>query len=203
MLRDAMLFIKELIRQPSQIGAIASSSRFLADVITDQIGLPQADVILEYGPGSGAFTQTIHNRIPADATYLAVEQSEEMSRVFRQRFPGTPLFNGSVADLPDGPLGEHDIAPGDVDAIISGLPWAAFDESLQRMLMRTTRAIMAPDGSFTTFAYVHGTWLPAGRRFRELLDDSFEQVTRSRVVWRNVPPAFCYRCHHPRPVDSD
>lgn len=201
MFRDAWLFLKELARQPSQIGAIASSSDYLADVITSDIGLESADVVVEYGPGSGAFTDTIHRRMHADAEYLAVEQSSEMSRVFRQRFAGVNLYQGSVADLNDGVLHTHGLEPGTVDAIISGLPWAAFDASLQEELMHTTRSILAPDGHFTTFAYVHGTWLPAGRRFRQRLQNSFEDVTRSRVVWRNMPPAFCYRCHQPIPVD--
>jgi len=201
MFRDAWLFLKELARQPSQIGAIASSSRYLADVITSDIGLESADVVVEYGPGSGAFTDTIHRRMPADAEYLAVEQSSEMTRVFRQRFTDVNLYQGSVADLNDGALQRHGLKPGTVDAIISGLPWAAFDASLQEELMRTTRNILAADGHFTTFAYVHGTWLPAGRRFRQRLQNSFENVTRSRVVWRNMPPAFCYRCHKPTPVD--
>ena len=201
MFRDALLFIKELSRQPSQIGAIASSSEYLADEITSEVGLTEAGAVVEYGPGSGAFTGTIQRRMPDTGNYLAVEQSEEMSRVFRERFPETPLYNGSVADLVDGPLANHGIGVGEVDTIISGLPWAAFDTSLQHRLMETTRQILAPGGSFTTFAYVHGTWLPAGRRFRGLLDRSFHEVTRSRIVWKNLPPAFCYRCHRPIQVD--
>jgi phospholipid N-methyltransferase len=49
-------------------------------------------------------------------------------------------------------------------------------------------------GYFTTFAYLQGLLLPAGQRFKKLLNKSFRQVTVSRVIWANVPPAIVYRC---------
>jgi phospholipid N-methyltransferase len=36
--------------------------------------------------------------------------------------------------------------------------------------------------------------MPAVRRFRRMLPDYFSRVTRSRHVWRNLPPAFVIRC---------
>jgi phospholipid N-methyltransferase len=53
---------------------------------------------------------------------------------------------------------------------------------------------MRPGARFATFAYSHAAWMPPARKFRELLDSRFSQVETSKVVWRNVPPAFVYRC---------
>ena len=36
--------------------------------------------------------------------------------------------------------------------------------------------------------------IPAGRRFRGQLNESFSHVESSPTVWRNLPPAFVYRC---------
>jgi phosphatidylethanolamine/phosphatidyl-N-methylethanolamine N-methyltransferase len=36
--------------------------------------------------------------------------------------------------------------------------------------------------------------LPAGGRFFKLLKKNFSEVKKSPVVWKNVPPAFVYRC---------
>jgi phosphatidylethanolamine/phosphatidyl-N-methylethanolamine N-methyltransferase len=78
--------------------------------------------------------------------------------------------------------------------MISGLPWAAFPLALQEEVLDAVVAALRPGGRFTTFAYLQGTLLPAGRRFRRRLDEHFCEVRRSPVVWRNFPPAFVYRC---------
>jgi phospholipid N-methyltransferase len=37
-------------------------------------------------------------------------------------------------------------------------------------------------------------WMPGGRRFRRLLEANFSRVIATEIVWRNLPPAFVYRC---------
>jgi hypothetical protein len=49
-------------------------------------------------------------------------------------------------------------------------------------------------GAFATFAYLQGTFLPAGRSFKKRLTKYFSKVVKSKVIWRNLPPAFVYRC---------
>jgi phospholipid N-methyltransferase len=80
------------------------------------------------------------------------------------------------------------------DCIVSGLPWAVFSSELQLRLLAAIRDALRSGGTFATFAYLHAAWLPAARRFREHLTSHFETVEESRVVWRNLPPAFVYRC---------
>jgi phospholipid N-methyltransferase len=53
---------------------------------------------------------------------------------------------------------------------------------------------LSPKGVFTTFAYAHAYWLPTAVRFRKRLKAHFGSVKTSRLVWRNVPPAYVYRC---------
>jgi phospholipid N-methyltransferase len=81
-----------------------------------------------------------------------------------------------------------------VDAIICGLPWASFPPSLQSDIMDAMLEVLVPGGQFATFAYWQGVILPAGLRFHRRLRGTFSSVHRSRTVWRNLPPAFVYRC---------
>ena len=60
--------------------------------------------------------------------------------------------------------------------------------------MRAATDVLKPGGQFVTFAYLQGLLLPAAKRFRGLLEQTFRQVTTSRVVWKNVPPALAYYC---------
>ena len=81
-----------------------------------------------------------------------------------------------------------------VDAVVCGLPWASFPRSLQDEIMDAMLEVLVPDGRFATFAYWQGVVLPPGIRFGRLLKERFRMVERSTTVWRNLPPAFVYRC---------
>jgi len=81
-----------------------------------------------------------------------------------------------------------------VDCIISGLPWSTFSEPLQVELLDEMMRVLRPGGCFVTFAYIHGLTLPPAKRFAHLLQRYFGSVSKSQVIWRNVPPALVYRC---------
>ena len=81
-----------------------------------------------------------------------------------------------------------------VEVILSGLPWASFPKELQDRCLEAMFSVLPPGGRFATFAYLQGLMLPAGKRFRKLLDEHFSSVEISPTAWKNLPPAFVYRC---------
>jgi phospholipid N-methyltransferase len=81
--------------------------------------------------------------------------------------------------------------------IVSGLPWASTPFALQKRILAAIVRSLAPTGRFTTFAYLPARWMPGAIRFRRQLEASFGHVELSPVVWRNLPPAFVYRCGRP------
>jgi phospholipid N-methyltransferase len=64
----------------------------------------------------------------------------------------------------------------------------------QNRIFDAVFASLAPGGLFTTFAYVHARWLPTSLRFRQRLFRHFSRIEVTPIVWRNLPPAFVYRC---------
>lgn len=192
-MRDTLEFLFEFLRDPRSIGALAPSSRYLAREIVAELGLSDASLVLEYGPGTGAFTGAIARRVSASADFLAIEQNARMARKLRRSHPEVPVVEESIEQVPEI-LRDRGFEPGSVDAIVSGLPWAAFERDRQRRLLDATLEVMAPGARFATFAYIHGLALPAARRFRDELERRFADVSTSPIVWRNLPPAFVYRC---------
>jgi len=45
-----------------------------------------------------------------------------------------------------------------------------------------------------TFAYGGIHLLPKARAFRKELENHFSKISKTRTVWRNLPPAFAYQC---------
>ncbi|NLH15583.1 MAG: methyltransferase [Phycisphaerae bacterium] len=159
--------------------------------MVDLAGVSQADVIVEFGPGTGSFTRRILEVKRPNAALVAVEFHPTMAAKLRHRFPQVDVAEDSVANLGQI-LAERGLSK--VDSIVSGLPWAAFDEDLRDQLLDATLSVLKPGGRFATFAYLEGSVLAGGRRFRRKIRRLFTEVHRSPVVWGNLPPAFVYQC---------
>jgi len=155
------------------------------------INLADARAVLEYGPGTGVFTGYIIERMPAGSKFVAIELNRRLAAIFRQRHPGLTLVEDSVANVA---AICRDRGLESVDGIVCGLPWASFPEDRQIQFLDAMMSVLRPGGQFVTFAYLQGLWLPRGQRFARLLPRYFRQTSRSRTVWRNLPPAFVYQC---------
>lgn len=190
-LSDHARFLGTFVRSPMATGAVAPSSRWLAALMVEGMGLGGASTVVELGPGTGAFTGAILNEIGPQALLLAMEVNPEFARLLAERYPRVRVVNDSAERLP-AHLAAHGRARA--DCILSGLPWAGFPLWLQERLLEAVVTALDPGGRFATFGYVHAAWLPPGRRFRRMLGRSFARVDTTRVVWRNLPPAFVYRC---------
>ena len=188
-------FLAAALRKPGQIGAVAPSSPSLAGAIASVIPTVGAPVVVELGPGTGAVTTAIDARLVPGARHLAVELDGRMAEFLRQAHPGLEVVEGDAAKL-QTLLAERDIEHA--DAVISGLPWALFDEVTQASILHQVAAVIGTDGVFATFAYRHGMALAAARRFRRTLHATFGEVLLTPTVWRNMPPAFVYVCRRPR-----
>jgi len=59
-------FVRQSLSHPQQVGAICASSRSMGWTMTDAIGIGDAKNIVELGPGDGAFTEVILERMSRD-----------------------------------------------------------------------------------------------------------------------------------------
>lgn len=189
MIKNSLTF--QFLKNPFSVGAVCPSSPFLAREIVAGIGLEDSASVVELGPGTGALTGTILERKRPDAKFFAVELNLSVLEIFRKKFPDVTVYNESAANLAQ--IIEKENLPN-VDTVISGLPWAAFPSSLQDELLSAISSTLSPEGSFCTFSYIHCPFLPSGKRFRRKLAHHFSKVETSSVVWKNLPPAFVYRC---------
>ena len=70
---NKLRFFVEFLRKPNRVGAVAPSSRSLAELIVDTAGVESADAIVEFGAGGGIFTETIEKARPAGSLFFAIE----------------------------------------------------------------------------------------------------------------------------------
>ncbi|WP_225100186.1 class I SAM-dependent methyltransferase [Streptomyces sp. CoH27] len=190
---SAVSLTTQFLRRPVMTGAVAASSRRLARAMTQHIGLEEAKLVVELGPGTGVFTDAVLGLLAPDAQLMAIELNPHLAErlAATRRDDRLTVVHGAAAELARA-------AGGPVDAVVSGLPWTVMPPDERRRTLDAVVRALTPDGRFTTFAYLHAAWTPPGRRLAADLRNRFHAVDRGPVVWPNLPPAFVHRAVSPR-----
>ncbi len=189
-MRESINFLSQVIKNPAKIGAIAPSSKGLAELIVQEAQLQDAKVIVELGPGTGVFTRAILEAMSPESDYFALEINRNFVETLEFTHPEATVYHDSAEAI-----GEYLKKHGHekCDRIISGLPWAAFEFEQQQSLIAKIHDSLVDGGLFLTFAYFPLNHLPNGRSFYELLSGKFTSVQKTDTV-SNLPPAFVYVC---------
>lgn len=187
-------FLAQLARDPRAVGAIAPSGTPLAERITATIPRTGQPLVVELGPGTGAFTKVIQQRLAGQGRHLAVEINPAFADRLAREHPAVDVLRADAEALATL-LTERNLPRA--EAIVSGLPWAVFTAQRQREILSAVVAALADDGAFTTFAYQHARWAPPARRLHRALCELFEEVVVGGTVWANLPPAVVYHCRRP------
>lgn len=183
------MFFYHYLKNPKQVGALCPSSKKLRRTITQNIGLEHAQNIVEIGAGTGAFTKTILENKHKNAKFFAVEINNKMATKLSKKHQNLDLQVGNAENLLNF-LNQRQMQNADI--IVSGIPWALLKNYEQEKLLNVIYKSLNKGGYFTTFAYV----LPslAAKEFRKKIFSLFDEVTISKIIWRNIPPAVVYYC---------
>ncbi len=184
---DTMYFVKAFLRNPVSVGSIVPSASELAEAMMHGICLREGDVVIELGPGTGAFTRHIHGMLPVGAHYLGIECDGRFVSLLRTRYPDFAFVQGLAEDAPRH---VREAGLGPVKLIISSLPFASLPSVVRNAIITGIDDIMTPGCVFRTFQYVHAYPLPTAVRFRRGMEERFGAYQRSSAVLPNVPPAF-------------
>ncbi|MBR2425680.1 MAG: hypothetical protein IKB16_02960 [Lentisphaeria bacterium] len=181
----------QFLKHPFSTGAVCASSPALCREMIGCSSFRNASTFAELGPGTGAVTACILANLPSGADFFSVELNKDVISLLQKRFPGLAIYNESAENL-RRIMSERSIRS--LDMVISSLPWTIFPGDLQERLLDEILSAMSDDGMFVTYTYVTGAFMPAGIRFHACLKRKFGRVERSSVIWKNMPPAFVYRC---------
>lgn len=98
------MFILEYIKNPRKVGAIASSSKYLAYEMINSIDFEKAECIIEYGPGIGAFTEKILSRAKDTTTIILIEINNEFYNTLKKLYGhkrNVIILNDSAENIKD------------------------------------------------------------------------------------------------------
>src|SRR5947209_11300266 len=152
------LFARGFLKHPNMVGWMLPSSPFLVDEVLKQIDWKEARVIVEYGPGVGAFTKKVLERMRPDATLIALEINPEFYKFLNGSLqdPRLHLVQESATEI-DKVLARFGFSQ--VDYVISGIPFKTLPDGLRDRIVRKTHSVLRPEGSFLVYQF-SGTVLP-------------------------------------------
>jgi phosphatidylethanolamine/phosphatidyl-N-methylethanolamine N-methyltransferase len=183
--------VDRFIRNINKTGAIACCSEDVANVLTQRANLAGSKTVVELGSGTGAITKKLIEHIPKEALFLALELNEHFVEETRKCCPSAIVYHDTAENVKHY-LNKH--GKETCDCVISTLPWTLFDKELQERILNAIWDVLPEGGEFLTVAYTFAALLPAGRRFRSLIEKRFVNVERTKPIWKNLPPVYVYHC---------
>jgi len=177
------LFLRGLVRAPRSVGAIAPSSRYLVAAQLHAARIEDAQVIVEWGPGTGVFTHAMIERMRPDARLFVFEINPLFLANLRRDVADArvTIVDTSAADSMRV-LREHGVASADV--IVSGLPFTSLPQPVTHAILRAALDVLQPGGVFVTYQY--------STLLRRTLQQYFPALRIAAFVLRNLPPAFVF-----------
>ena len=185
-LREHLLIASKFLRNPRTVGAVSASSKAMAREMVREIPTGKSVNVVELGPGTGSFTRAIVERLAPGSRFLAIELDGEFVERLRPRWPSVEFVLASAEEL-EQLVKKRRLQP--VDHIVSGLPFASLPVDVSRKVMDGIQHTLRPGGTFTTFQYLHGYWMPPGRTFRREMSVRMGAPHR-RLVLKNFPISF-------------
>ena len=186
-LREHLLIASKFLRNPRTVGAVSASSRTMAREMVRELPDDKAVHVVELGPGTGSFTRAIVERLAPGSRFVAIELDREFVDRLRPRWPSVEFVVGSAVELEQLVKKRH-LQP--VDHIVSGLPFASLPVDVSRKIMDGIQHTLRPGGTFSTFQYLHGYWMPPGRVFRREMSLRMGGPPHRQLVLKNFPVAF-------------
>ena len=172
-------FLKEALHAPLRVGAVAPSSPRLAEMMARRAVADRPRQILEVGAGDGAITKALLAARSKETHLLICERSETFRPALEQLLAdetNVTLFIGDVQALSDSWSGQ-------IDVIVSGLPFASFSATLRHDLLAQFQTLLRSGGHFIAFQYT---------RFQfKMFRDYFQEHSYSHTFY-NLPPAYVF-----------
>jgi phospholipid N-methyltransferase len=186
-LAERARFLRSFLAHPRQVGAVLPTSRRAVSDMLDLARFDDARVVVEFGAGTGVYTEAVLARLRPDARLLAFELDPSLAAGMRERLDDPRLeVLGESAEHVERHLGGER-----ADVLISAIPFTSVPAEAREKILSAAQRVLAPEGLMLVLQYSPFIQSELQRRFAS--------VTRT-ISPLNVPPAFLFACRRSRAV---
>jgi len=170
-------FLKALIHNPREMGAIFPSSSFLAKEMAAHVLKNREGVVVELGAGTGVITKALLRSGVQPGNIIIVESSASFVKKLRRRFPAIRIVEGNAAEL----MTLLAFEKREVHTIISSLPLRSLHKPMAESILQQINLRLSQEGRYIQYTY-------------SFYEDPFFSLANyrrviSKRIWMNLPPA--------------
>jgi phosphatidylethanolamine/phosphatidyl-N-methylethanolamine N-methyltransferase len=186
-----LTFLREYCQDFRGIGSILPDSTACLNALLEHVPFESADLIIEFGAGSGTVTREIILRKRRETVFVSFEKNQAFYIRLLKDLGRENVYCrhadvfGSMQDL----TARMSNPNGRVDCIISTLPCSCLD--FDALVKNVVLPLLKQGGGF--IQYMHVVSLLKGFRLKPLLQKYFN-VIDLRFVLFNLPPVLIYSC---------
>jgi phospholipid N-methyltransferase len=149
---NTLYYLKNLITD-IHVASVTPTSRFGVEKVLEKIDFQEMKLILEYGPGTGNFTEPLLKNMTENSKLIAIEKNSDFCKVLQKNIqdPRMMLFEDSaenVLEILKSCNGAGDLK---ADCIISGIPFSLLPRRRKMALLKNTHAALKKGGQFLAY----------------------------------------------------
>ncbi|HRI36559.1 MAG TPA: rRNA adenine N-6-methyltransferase family protein [bacterium] len=159
---DLLKFLSRYFSHPLRVGAVAPSSRYLARAMMEGIDFDSTRLIVEFGPGTGIFTDEIIARMHQECMLVTIEIDPHYAEYLRGKYherSNVVVVEDSAGNL-EPILDRYNLSDREVGAIVSGLPTPAIPKPDLTRMISSIRRNTETGAKFRMFTYAPSVMIP-------------------------------------------
>lgn len=182
---ELLSFMRQYLKRPRTVEALLPSSKYLVQRMMAKIDFENARYLVEYGPGTGAFTGYLLKARKQDTVVLLFESNKEFYELLQKKFghePNLYIIHDSAKSV--GQYMETHNIPW-IDYAVSSVPLTNMSIHEATSILHQTKKHLIHGGRFVSFQY--------SLTKQGLFQAYFKKIEVSREM-RNLPPAYVICC---------
>lgn len=182
---DTITYLKTFIRDKN-VASITPTSPFGVKTVCSKINFARSDLIVEYGPGTGVFTNYLLKNMKNDSRLILIERNKYFDSILKRTIqdPRVIIVNDSAENVLET---LRTYQESQADYILSGIPFLLLNDDMKNRILYNTHRALKTKGKFL----VYQTCFQADHHLKVYLDRFFPTV-RTKFELMNIPPLRIY-----------
>ncbi|MBM4332832.1 MAG: methyltransferase domain-containing protein [Deltaproteobacteria bacterium] len=178
---NTFIYLKNFITD-KYVASITPTSRYAVEKVCGKIDFNGRQVIVEYGPGTGVFTENLLRNMSAKSRLIAIERNPSFYQILQREFVDSRLkvvhdCASNVKNVLQA-CGEKE-----VDYIVSGIPFSLLSMEMKLIILKNAYSVLKEGGRF--LAYQNFFQLP--EFLKNHMERTFQNI-RTQYVLQSLPP---------------
>jgi phospholipid N-methyltransferase len=167
-----------------RVASVLPTSSFSVKKLCRRIDPGKARVVVEYGPGTGPFTEHLLEKMPAESKLILIETNRNFCDMLERVDDGrVRVFHDSAENVKKI---LRDCGEERADYVISGIPFTLIKEPVKGRIIEDTREILSGNGRLLLYQH--------SGHMKKYLARHFATVETDRALF-NIPPLFIFEAY--------